>query len=184
MARVRTIKDLLKELRKIRKKRLNKKRWFPNTTKVKKSQRKIIRNYQKLHNGRHPQIKMIPNGYYCYNNNGRCPFYFMVQIQDDDSNDIVENIAKVQNYIGGCKLLNLTDIDLEFGLLWDDCKECSFNIKHERLRGMDNNEKMRYYLEKEMKLPKNHKNREFYAKMALKYANLAEKEPILRQLEG
>ena len=92
-----------------------------------KHKRKIIRDFQKRNNGKHPDIKHIPYGEYCDNEHDSrhyCQYYYTFPAKPDD----IGNVATGQTIIGGCKLINKTDNDMNgFGLLWDSCKECPFN---------------------------------------------------------
>jgi len=59
--------------------------------------------------------KHIPLGVYCYDENGRCPFW-----------DIDMDAPPQQN--GYCHLLGSGDNEDEgLGLLWDQCKICGLN---------------------------------------------------------
>lgn len=58
---------------------------------------------------------LIPYGYYCYDENGRCPYWCI-----DDNRPEQEN--------GYCSYLDIGDWEMEFGLLWDQCKECGIKI--------------------------------------------------------
>lgn len=115
--RVRTIRDLLRELSKPQSRREAKRKVYYNNVKTKKSQRRIIKQYQRRNNGRHPNISQIPRGPYCYNSDHVCIFHYL------ESEDV-----------GGCTLLNIKDSDLSpYSLLWDSCKECPFNYKDLRI---------------------------------------------------
>jgi hypothetical protein len=63
-----------------------------------------------------PQTKeeLIPEGMYCYNENGRCPFWW-------------KDIDKPEQENGYCLYMKKGDQDLGGGLLWDQCKECGVN---------------------------------------------------------
>jgi hypothetical protein len=58
----------------------------------------------------------VPFGtFYCYDENGKCPFHTYVDF-----------LPKQEN--GYCYLMNKTDVELHNqGLLWDECKECGIN---------------------------------------------------------
>lgn len=59
--------------------------------------------------------RYVPEGIYCYNEKGICPFWDI-----DETKEVQEN--------GYCHLLKQGDFDFEhFGLLWDKCKECGVN---------------------------------------------------------
>jgi len=59
---------------------------------------------------------VIPRGYYCYDENGLCPYW-----------SIRKNKPEQQN--GYCKYLRLGDWQNKrgIGILWDQCKECDVN---------------------------------------------------------
>ena len=60
-----------------------------------------------------PTIEDIPQGLYCYDSEGVCPYWTKRK-----------NKPKQQN--GYCKFLKKGDWDFDyFGLLWDQCKECN-----------------------------------------------------------
>jgi hypothetical protein len=63
-----------------------------------------------------PQTKeeLIPEGMYCYDENGRCPFWW-------------KDIDKPEQENGYCLYMKKGDLDLGGGLLWDQCKECGVN---------------------------------------------------------
>lgn len=87
--------------------------------------KKKVREYQRNHNGKHPNLKLIPSGLYCYNSNGSCPFY-----ETCKSVNGIGLVAVGQDYIGKCNFLNMTDDDMNgWGLLWDKVKECSVNME-------------------------------------------------------
>lgn len=59
--------------------------------------------------------KYIPKGFYCYDNNGNCPFWSL-----DEDKPYMSN--------GYCSYLKQGDWDFNhIGLLWDMCKECDVN---------------------------------------------------------
>ena len=60
--------------------------------------------------------KNIPNGIYCYDENGLCPYWNI-----DEKHEIQDN--------GFCKYLQIGDWQLGFGLLWDKVKECNINLE-------------------------------------------------------
>ena len=116
-----------------------------------------VREYQRYHNGKHPNLKLIPDGYYCHGhmtdlvtegNNppvfkyGKfCPFYERVEIKENYPESFDHNpglVAVGQTWIGKCNFLRITDNDLNgWGLLWDECKECGINI---HIKNMDDGE--------------------------------------------
>ena len=53
----------------------------------------------------------IPEGIYCYDSNGVCPYWSL-------------NKDKPHQENGYCSYLGLGDWDLGGGLLWDQVKEC------------------------------------------------------------
>jgi hypothetical protein len=63
-----------------------------------------------------PQTKeeLIPQGLYCYDENGKCPFWW-------------KDIDKPEQENGYCLYMKKGDWDLGGGLLWDQCKECGVN---------------------------------------------------------
>jgi len=82
---------------------------------------------------------LVPHGLYCHGYatsiteriiryDDTCPFYYMIPIPENELNGKLHPglAAMGQKYIGGCKLLNITD-DETRGLLWDQCKECGIN---------------------------------------------------------
>ena len=109
--------------------------------------KKKIREYQRNHNGKHPNLKLIPSGPYChgpitviaqadstppiFKYEKPCPFYESIEVSDPD--DYKKNpgiVAAGQTWIGCCKFLCITDNELDgSGLLWDECKECSINME-------------------------------------------------------
>jgi hypothetical protein len=114
-------------------------------TQYNKYLRKIIREYQSKH-GKLPDLKSIPPGYYCHGeatiieqeNNlppiikyeKRCPFHYFEEVPIEKRDDCIALVMFDQSYVGGCKLLNITDHDLNgYGLLWDECKECGINVR-------------------------------------------------------
>ena len=59
--------------------------------------------------------KLIPDGCYCYGENGTCPFWDKDQSRDDQES-------------GYCWFMKCGDWhDNGGGLLWDQCKECGIN---------------------------------------------------------
>ena len=57
----------------------------------------------------------IPFGIYCYDNNGRCPYWDKDREREEQDN-------------GYCHYLEAGDWEHEgVGLLWDQCKECGIN---------------------------------------------------------
>lgn len=64
------------------------------------------------------QIKVIPKGIYCYDKNGLCPYWHLIQHLPNQLN-------------GYCHLMKCGDwMELEEGgtsLLWDQVKECGYN---------------------------------------------------------
>lgn len=101
------------------------KKFYLNSTRKRLEQRnkKLVREYQKLHNGKHPPIKNIPRCTpYCHN----CPYLYFIEIPENELDDHVGIVAVGQKHIGGCKYINKTDDDFDgWGLLWDGCKECN-----------------------------------------------------------
>jgi hypothetical protein len=61
----------------------------------------------------------IPKGIYCYDENGICPYWKRCL-----------DIEKQQN--GYCEYLEKGDWEMDFGLLWDQVKECGINEDDER----------------------------------------------------
>lgn len=60
--------------------------------------------------------KYIPDGHYCYNKDGRCPFW-----DTDESKPYQDN--------GYCHYLKHADWEQSYiSLLWDECKECDINL--------------------------------------------------------
>jgi hypothetical protein len=59
-------------------------------------------------------LKSIPAGPYCYNENGTCPYWYLKERQ-----------------VGGCGLLEAYDYDGsdKASLLWDQVKECGVNSR-------------------------------------------------------
>jgi hypothetical protein len=108
--------------------------------------KKLIRRYQSENKGQNP-LPLIPdNTPYCYHyisfnydkdtdkpiiKTVLCPFWYAIEIPDDELDDCIGIVAENQTHIGGCKLLKETDNDMGgWGLLWDQCKECG--LKDER----------------------------------------------------
>ena len=105
-----------------------------------------IRAWQKEHNGQRPPIDQIPPGFYCYtlidgtipgggdhicdpenivSKRHVCPFYYQVQVPEDQQEECEALVAVGQTWYGGCTLIRQTDLDFGGnGLLWDMCKEC------------------------------------------------------------
>ena len=114
-----------------------------------KREKKYFRQYQK-DTGKSDLFELIPkSSYYCYsvsneieqilyNEQGEtfpiykkilCPFWYSIEIPEEERNSCVGIVACGQTYIGGCKILKETDNDMNgWGLLWDQCKECGLNI--------------------------------------------------------
>lgn len=109
--------------------------------------KKLLRRLQSENNGSLKILKDIPkNDFYCYTRTNeiighsefegceiprykiiRCPHWYSIPIEESDLDNHVGIVAMGQKHIGGCKLLKLTDDDMEgWGLLWDKCKECPF----------------------------------------------------------
>jgi hypothetical protein len=58
--------------------------------------------------------KRIPQGLYCYDENGRCPWWSV-------------NLRYPKQNNGYCSYLEKGDWMDNFGLLWDQVKECGVN---------------------------------------------------------
>lgn len=58
---------------------------------------------------------VIPCGGYCYDNNGRCPYWDWAENHEEQNNGFCWFIGKGDWFGDGC------------GLLWDQCKECGVN---------------------------------------------------------
>lgn len=59
--------------------------------------------------------RVIPNGCYCYDNNGTCPFWDKIKDRPHQES-------------GYCHWLQVGDFDINGTmLLWDQCKECGLN---------------------------------------------------------
>jgi len=61
-----------------------------------------------------PDPSLIPQGIYCYDENGVCPFW-----------SLIKDYPPQQN--GHCAFMQKSDVDLKGGLLWDQVKECRQN---------------------------------------------------------
>ena len=98
-----------------------------------------VRLYQKQHNGIDPRGVIPRNTYYCYKlasieNRGSelapiihtvpCEHWYSIPIPKEELDDHVGIVAVDQDYIGGCRLLGITDDKEGWGLLWNQCKEC------------------------------------------------------------
>jgi hypothetical protein len=60
--------------------------------------------------------QQIPNGPYCYDKNGLCPYWSKDPNKEEQNN-------------GYCGFMKKGDWEFEFyGLLWDQVKECGVNI--------------------------------------------------------
>ena len=64
---------------------------------------------------------LIPQGLYCYDENGVCPFWVKVTNKPSQED-------------GYCQYLGVGDWEMGqgHGLLWDQCKECGINENFER----------------------------------------------------
>lgn len=62
-----------------------------------------------------PDPSKIPLGIYCYDENGKCPYWSRIE-GGEPQND------------GYCKFMSKGDVDLSGGLLWDQVKECGVNM--------------------------------------------------------
>lgn len=58
--------------------------------------------------------KYIPEGPYCYRGEYLCPYWSKDHSKPDQEN-------------GYCSFIKKGDWELNFGLLWDQCKECGIN---------------------------------------------------------
>lgn len=56
----------------------------------------------------------IPKGLYCYDHNGICPYWSISRLHESQNN-------------GYCSFLKRGDWEVDFGLLWDQVKECNIN---------------------------------------------------------
>lgn len=96
--------------------------------------KKKIREYQSI-NRKLPDLKLIPDGYYCYDQitEKPCPFYERVEIKEEYPESFDHNpglVAVGQTWIGKCNFLRITDNDLNgWGLLWDQCKNCGIKLQ-------------------------------------------------------
>jgi len=62
------------------------------------------------------KLDKIPEGIYCYNEEGVCPYWSLVKDKPYQEN-------------GYCSYLKLGDWEIEgLSLLWDQCKECNENL--------------------------------------------------------
>lgn len=114
-----------------RKERLCRKKWF------RRYQKRIFRDWQRHHEGHLPDLSVIPTGLYCYTlvdgETVMCPHYRWIEIQKVERDEHVGIIATYQTGIGRCALINRSDDDSKgWGLLWDRCKECGFNVKEKK----------------------------------------------------
>lgn len=57
----------------------------------------------------------IPKGIYCYDKNGLCPYWSLNHDSEYQNN-------------GYCAYMDIGDWNLDFGLLWDQVKECHINV--------------------------------------------------------
>ena len=102
--------------------------------------KKTFRRWQKEHNGKLPDLSVIPKKtLYCYITisfdrdtlilkTKPCPYYYSVEVPKEERKDHIGIVAVGQNHIGGCHLLGKTDDDYGgWGLLWDQCKECGLS---------------------------------------------------------
>ena len=102
--------------------------------------KKTFRCWQKEHNGKLPDLSVIPKKTpYCYTTisfdrdtlilkTKPCPYYYSIEIPKEERKDHIGIVAVGQNHIGGCHLLKTTDDEHGgWGLLWDQCKECGIN---------------------------------------------------------
>ena len=112
-----------------------------------KWEKRWFRQYQR-ETGKNDLFELIPkNSPYCYKPTGRiigemqfedctipryeiklCPFWYSIDVPEEEREERESVVAMGQNHIGGCKLLKKTDDDFQgWGLLWDQCKECHLN---------------------------------------------------------
>ena len=102
--------------------------------------KKFNRKWQSEHNGSLKEIKDVPIGCYCYKTlrmkklkdgslkfeSVTCPYWYSIEIPEEELDDHVGIVAVGQHYIGGCKYTNETDDDRDsWGLYWDMVKECN-----------------------------------------------------------
>lgn len=67
---------------------------------------------------------VIPQGYYCYAGKTKCPFWSKDETKPEQMN-------------GHCSYLDLGDWEIkDFGLLWDQVKECNVNRNYVEDAGM------------------------------------------------
>jgi len=139
--KINTLKNLINLSKKDHRKRRDNRRIL-----AQKYVRNLVRkNFQQYGDVR----KLVPQDtYYCYTYHnedikdpclraiGRlkrtiCPFWYWIEIPEDERPDHIGIVAEGQTGIGGCKLLNETDDDMNgWGLLWDSCKECGISCHH------------------------------------------------------
>lgn len=60
----------------------------------------------------------IPKGIYCYDENGKCPYWSIREDREEQEN-------------GYCKFLEMGDGENGIFLLWDQVKECTENLDDE-----------------------------------------------------
>lgn len=111
-----------------------------------RAEKRIIRAYQSRNNGRHPDLSVIPHGYYCCSYHSdvlgnaektMCPYWYKIKLKEAAilyGEDIVEHHigTNTEKEAGGCLLLNTDDYKDGgmFSLLWDEVKSCPFNPEH------------------------------------------------------
>lgn len=106
-------------------KKLRRKRDNNASIKFKKNIREVLRIWQKSHNGRLPDLSVIPKGTYCDSGYGLCPYYYSFKASEDYKHPGL--VTPYQTMLGGCHLINKTDDNLNgYGLLFDGIKECPF----------------------------------------------------------
>jgi hypothetical protein len=119
------------------------------TTRRNKWQKKLFHKWQVKHQGRLPDLSVIPdNTDCCYTytdeidqviewegqqhtifKHKMCPYYYTLEIPEVEREQHIGIVAMGQTCIGGCHLLGKTDDDMRgSGLLWDELKECYFKM--------------------------------------------------------
>jgi hypothetical protein len=122
-------KDRYKKVKKIK---ISRNKWI----------KKHVRRFQKENNGVNPLLLIPKNTFYCYKlmkieyhdpepptfEIDPCPFWYSIEIPEEELDNHVGIVAMNQKHIGGCKFIKKTDDDMDgWGLLWDQCKECRYS---------------------------------------------------------
>ena len=91
---------------------------------------------------------LIPKGIYCYDENGRCPYWSMDENRPEQENGYCSFLEKGDwDFNNESEAVNvatgeIVEIPFPVGLLWDSVKECDINdYTDEEIEQSINNEK-------------------------------------------